>query len=58
MYNIIWPEYGTASEEMIRMWYADAIANKKATKATEGLRDPDEMARELHSIGYITLGRP
>lgn len=54
-WSIIWPQYRTLTEAQIRMMYSDAVANGEAEE-TE-LRDPDEMARELHSIGTITLGR-
>lgn len=51
---MIWPEYRTLTADQIRTWYLDAVDNGE----TEGgLNDVDEMARELHSIGNITLGR-
>lgn len=51
---IIWPRRQRITEYQIRLWYGDAVANGE----TEGgLNDPDEMARELHSLGNITLGR-
>ena len=53
-FQIIWPEYRFVSEEKIRTWYSDAVANGE-TGATD-LLDPEEMARELDSIGVITLG--
>ena len=54
-WEIIWPEYRQVTEEQIRLWYGDAVANGEAEETT--LNDPDEMARELHFIGNITLGR-
>jgi hypothetical protein len=51
---IIWPVQRRVSEQQIKLWYSDAVANGE----TEGgLNDADEMARELHYIGTITLGR-
>lgn len=55
MFEIVWPQYRWVSEAQIRTWYADAVANGEAEE-TE-LRSPEEMARELSSIGVITLGR-
>lgn len=55
MFRIIWPQYRTVSEEQIRIWYADAVANGDAENTD--LTDPAQMAQELSSIGFITLGR-
>lgn len=55
MFEIIWPKHRWVSEAQIRMWYSDAVANGEAEE-TE-LNDTEEMARELSSIGHITLGR-
>lgn len=54
-FEIIWPDHRFVSEDQIRSWYADAVANGEAEEID--LRDPEEMARELSSIGHITLGR-
>lgn len=54
-WEIIWPERRFVSESQIRTWYSDAVANGEAEETD--LRDPEEMARELSSIGIITLGR-
>jgi hypothetical protein len=53
-FHTIWPENRYVSEEQIRSWYADAVANGE-TELTE-LRDPEDMAHELSWIGVITLG--
>ncbi len=54
-FEIIWPEHRYVSEDQIKLWYSDAIANGDAEETN--LNDPEEMARELSSIGVITLGR-
>jgi len=54
-FEIVWPEHRYVSAAMIKVWYEDAVANGEADE-TE-LNDPEEMARELSSIGHITLGR-
>jgi len=55
MFQIIWPERRWVSEDQIKMWYTDAVANGEAEETQ--LNDVEEMARELSSIGHITLGR-
>lgn len=50
----MWPTCRHVSETTIRMWYADAVANDDYG-VEKGLNDPDEMARNLDSIGHITL---
>lgn len=55
MFEIIWPEKRWVTTEQIKSWYEDAVANGEAEEIM--LNDPEEMARELHSIGAITLGR-
>jgi hypothetical protein len=54
-FEIVWPERRFVSEDQIRTWYSDAVANGDAEETD--LLDPEEMARELSSIGAITLGR-
>ena len=54
-WNIIWPEYRALTEQQIRLWYSDALANGE--DVADGLTDTDEMARELNSLGAFTLGR-
>ncbi len=54
-FELIYPERRFVSEQQIRTWYSDAVANGEAEETN--LRDPEEMARELQSIGHITLGR-
>jgi len=54
-FEIIWPEYRYVDEKQIRWWYSDAVENGQAEETN--LTDPEEMARELSSIGFITLGR-
>jgi hypothetical protein len=51
---MIWPERRRISEHQIKTWYSDAVANGDTDP---GLNDPDEMARELDSIGYATFSR-
>lgn len=53
-FEIIWPEHRFVSARQIRTWYDDAVANGDTA---DGLNDPEEMARELSSLGHITLGR-
>lgn len=55
MYEIIWPEHRYVTENQIKSWYNDGVANCEV-EDTE-LNDPEEMARELHSVDLITLGR-
>ena len=55
MFEIIWPERRFVSEDKIRVWYSDAVANGEAEETD--LTEVEEMARELSSIGHITLGR-
>ncbi len=55
MIEIIWPDHRWVTKAQIRLWYADAVANGEAEE-TE-LKDVEEMARELSSIGVITLGK-
>ena len=55
MFEIVWPEHRYVTATEIRTWYSDAVANGEAEE-TE-LNDTEEMARELSSIGVITLGR-
>jgi hypothetical protein len=54
MFTIIWPERRTVSDDQIKIWYADALVNGDADLETD---DVTVMARELHDIGTITLGR-
>ncbi len=55
-FEIIWPNRRWVSEDQIKMWYSDAMGNGDIDD--DGiLNDPEEMARELHNIGTITLGR-
>jgi hypothetical protein len=53
-FKILWPERRIVTANQIRTWYGDGVANGELAA---GLRDPDEMARELHSFGTITLAR-
>jgi len=54
-FQIIWPEKRVVSEDQIRTWYEDAVANEEAT---EGFTDPHNMALELDSQGLISLANP
>jgi hypothetical protein len=54
-WHILWPEIRTVSDETIRGWYRDAVANGEVER-TE-LTETEEMARELSIAGVITLGR-
>jgi hypothetical protein len=60
MTRIIWPEYRLVSDEQMRAWYADAIANDTYEASDpcaieRGLCDPNEMARALDFAGVLTL---
>jgi hypothetical protein len=55
-FEIIWPDRRWVSEDQIKMWYLDAMDNGDIDD--EGIfDDAEEMAKELHNIGTITLGR-
>ena len=55
-FEIIWPERRWVSEDRIKMWYSDAMVNGDAEDETI-FDDTETMARKLHDIGTITLGR-
>ncbi len=55
-FEIIWPDRRWVSEDQIKMWYSDAMVNGDAEDETI-FDDVEAMARELHNIGTITLGR-
>lgn len=52
---IIWPERRYVSEDTIRTWYADMVADDEAENPN--LTDSYDMAKELENIGRITMGR-
>lgn len=54
-FEIVWPQKRWVSAAQIKVWYSDAVANGEAEETK--LTDVDKMARELSSIGVITLGR-
>lgn len=56
---IIWPEKRWIDESKIRLWFSDAVANGELSEeyATD-ITAPEDMAKELHSLGTITLGLP
>jgi hypothetical protein len=56
MFEIIWPEHRWVDENQIKVWYSDALANGEVDNE-DIFDDPEAMARELHDIGTITLGR-
>lgn len=54
---IIWPERRRVSAEKIRLWFSDAVANGDLSEeCAADITEPEEMARELHRLGNITLG--
>ncbi len=55
MFEILWPEHCFVSEEQIRTWYSDAVANCEAEETD--LQNSEDMAKELSYIGIITLKR-
>lgn len=55
-FEILWPDRRWVSENQIKIWYSDALANGDAEDETI-FEDTEAMARELHDIGIITLGR-
>ena len=54
-FEILYPEHRFVTATQIIGWYTDAVANGETSEC--GLNDPEEMARELDSIGHITLGK-
>lgn len=56
MYRILWPEEGYVLPARIRTWHSDAVANGEVDRPDHRLTT-DEMARNLHIAGCITLGR-
>ena len=52
-YKIVYPERRSVTEEIIRMWYEDAVANNEVdyTDLT-ALRD---IMAELESCGHVTF---
>ena len=52
-YNIVYPEDRWVSEDTIRMWYADAVANSEVDYTD--LTDIDEIINELESAGHVTF---
>ena len=52
-YNIVYPEDRWVSEDTIRMWYADAVANSEVDYTD--LTDIDEIINELESAGHATF---
>ncbi len=57
-FRILWPEERTVEAEVIRGWYADAIANGEVVPGSLRIRDDVAgMANALSEAGKITLGR-
>jgi hypothetical protein len=61
MFEILWPEHRYVPAATIAVWFSDAVANGELSEAyasdPEFVDNPEAMARELHSLGTITLGR-
>jgi hypothetical protein len=57
-FEIIWPERRWVNAAKIETWFSDAVANGDLSEefATDVV-DVEDKARELDSLGYITLGR-
>ena len=57
-FEIVWPEHRWVNESKIRVWFSDAVDNGDLSEEyAQDISEPEEMARELSSLGYITLGR-
>ena len=52
-YNISFPENRWVSEDLIRMWYSDAVANGEVDYID--LVRIDEIKDELESAGSVTF---
>ena len=52
-YNIVYPEDRWVSEDTIRMWYADAVANSEVDYTD--LTDIDEIMDELENAGLVVF---
>jgi hypothetical protein len=63
LFEIVWPEHRWVDDKKIDLWFSDAIANGEIPE--EYASDPEfcgsdsieNKARELNSLGHITLGR-
>ncbi len=57
-FEIIWPERRWVSAATIDGWFSDAVANGDLSEefATD-VTNTEDKARELDSLGHITLGR-
>lgn len=58
VFKILWPQKRIISEQVIRDWYADALANDEIDSDFIGLDDPIQMALALNDAGTITLATP
>ena len=52
-YNTAWPENRWISEDTIRMWYSDEVANGEVDYTD--LTDIDDIINELESAGHVTF---
>jgi hypothetical protein len=54
---IIWPENRFVSENQMKTWYFDAVANNEISREYLDLKDVSKMAAALNDAGLITLGQ-
>lgn len=58
---IVYPECRVVSDEQIRVWFSDAVANGKVAWVRPKLLSSvgiGDMVHVLSDAGIITLGRP
>ncbi len=56
-FNLIYPEQRRVSDDTIRQWYADAVANNEIAPEYKGFEKHDvmKMAAALSDAGIITV---
>ena len=54
-FRIVYPEKRTVSEQTIKNWYADAVANDEIDEQFIKANDVLTMARGLSDAGLITF---
>lgn len=55
--HIVWPERRTVSEETVRGWYFDAVANKEVEDLGEH-PTLEQVVAALDDAGLITSAKP
>lgn len=53
LYNLVYPERRSVTEDTIRMWYADACSNGEVDYTD--LTEIDDVIAELESAGDVTF---